>query len=260
MASRKLRLHQYLAKTGKFPKKQLAVDAIKAGRVTVDGKVIKSPYYQIKIKSIVKLDDQALEILEDHIYIVLNKPTGYLSTKLSWKDKKLGKKSMFDLIKLDDKEIFNSLFAVGRLDEDTSGLIIITNDGKLGFKIASPGSYVEKTYIAGLRDIATNGQIRAIEAGVKIYLDEKLKIDPYMTRKAKVRTLTEKKIEITVTEGKKREVRRMIGTVGNKAETLERISIGGLKLKLLDLDPGKYKKIGKDKLLSLVFGVEDQRQ
>lgn len=229
----KLHLHQFLGRTGMFKRKSNVIDAVKNSEVKIDNQVINNPMYRFNPhKRSVYWKNKKLEILYEKVYIILNKPPGYLSTKLTEKD--LDKQGVFDLIGLDEN-LKNTLFAVGRLDEESSGLLIITNDGKLGYKITNPRSQIEKTYHVHLEKPVSN--IQMIEQGVIIDLEIKGKTVKYKTRKCKIDVITDKELNITLIEGKKREVRRIFEAVGNKVLKLKRRSIGKLKI---NIDEGCY--------------------
>ena len=163
-------------------------------------------------------------------------------------EKKLNKKSIFEIINKDatiDEKTKNSLFSVGRLDEDTSGLLIITNDGKLSSRITNPDHEVNKTYLVVLKNKLSQHDIHSIEMGMYIDLEENGRIYKYKSKKCKILPETSNRIKITVKEGKKREIRRMFEKIGNQVLTLERVSIGNLKLKDLNLKESQYMFIEK---------------
>ena len=139
MTKRQIRLHQYLIRTGKFNNKQEILEILKNGEVTVNNKTIHTPDYHLKFSDDVKYKNEKLIAERKNKYIILNKPQGYLSSRLTREDIKLNKKTLFSLLEED-----STLFCIGRLDENTEGLIIITNDGKLSHKVANPKFKVKK--------------------------------------------------------------------------------------------------------------------
>ncbi|MBU1703984.1 MAG: pseudouridine synthase [Nanoarchaeota archaeon] len=143
-----------------------------------------------------------------------------------------------------DTNLKNSLFCVGRLDEDTSGLIIITNDGTLGSKITRPESMIEKGYAAVLEKDIKDKDIEKIKKGVTISLEHNKKVTEYKTRPCKIQLIDKRDVIITVSEGKKREVRRIFEAVGNKVVSLERVSIGSLRLD--GIRTGEFKFVDKE--------------
>lgn len=234
---KKLQLHKFLTKTGMFAGKKEIIDAIKNSEIKIGDRIILNPIYQFNPKKeMVYWKGKKIEALAESVYIILNKPEGYLSSRLAKKDIELGKKSMFDLIKVDEKTK-KTLFSVGRLDEDTSGLIIITNDGKLCAKLANPKHGIGKTYEVLLEKSLSEKE--KIESGIVIELEENGRITKYKTKPCKIFG-SGKKVQIALTEGKKREVRRIFEAVGNKVIALQRISIGSINLKELNLEKGKF--------------------
>ncbi|MCX6695526.1 MAG: pseudouridine synthase [Candidatus Altiarchaeota archaeon] len=244
----KLYLHQFLSQAGLFKTKKEVYDAVQGGVVEVDGRKVCDPKYRFNpLKKTVSFRGRLLSIVEEKTYILLNKPEGYLSSKLTLRDVKLGKKSVFELLGGDVGESTrNSLFCVGRLDEDTSGLLILTNDGKLSSRITNPRNKVEKTYLAVLDRPLTPLESRVIESGVTIELEENGKVAKYKTKLCKVKRIGEKTVEITLYEGRKREVRRIFQSVGIKVGKLERVAVGGLQLEELRLKRGQYMISGQD--------------
>lgn len=239
----KIHLHQFLSRTGIFKKKNDIIEAVKNGFITIGDQIILNPMYRFNpSKKIVKFKGKVLKIVDKKVYYVINKPIGYLSTKLSSLDIHNNKKSVFDLLDIDER-IKQTLFCVGRLDEDTSGLLILTNDGKFGFKIAHPKFNVKKTYYVVLEKPISQEQIKKVSEGVIINIEEDGKYINYKTKPCKIKLISEKKLFITLTEGKKREVRKIFQSINNKVIRLERISINKLNLKELNLKQGQYKEV-----------------
>lgn len=172
----------------------------------------------------------------------MNKPIGYLSTKLTENDKKMNKKTTLDLIKGLDKNTHSSLFTIGRLDENTSGLLIITNDGPLSREITDPERKINKTYKATLAKEITKEEASKLEKGVTIRIDDK----NYQTRPVKIELINKKELTITINEGKKREIRKIFETIKNKVIKLERTAIGQITLQNTGLKTGEYKKVNKE--------------
>ncbi|MFH0875942.1 MAG: pseudouridine synthase [archaeon] len=241
----KIKLHQYLSKTGIFKSKKEALEAIKNGDIKIDDKVTKDPQFDFnKNKRKIFYKNKELNLPLKKIYIIMNKPVGYLSSKLTEKDIELGKKSVFSLINMDEK-IKNTLFCVGRLDEDTSGLLIITNDGNLTHRLTNPNCNIKKTYKAALEKNISSDDIKRIENGIEIILEENGVFSKYKTKKCEVKLLPERKALITLTEGKKREVRRIFESIGNRVLALERKSIGNINLEKFNLKKGSYLLVEK---------------
>ena len=150
-----------------------------------------------------------------HHYYMLNKPQGVVSATMDNHDK-----TVLDLLK---DAPGKDLFPVGRLDKDTEGLLLITNDGELSHNLLSPKKHVDKTYLVETRELVTSEMVQRLEQGVDIG-EEKL------TLPAKVKILEDKKIELTITEGKFHQVKRMLKAVENEVVYLKRLTMGSLVL------------------------------
>jgi len=243
---KKIRLHQFLSKTGIFNSKKDVLNAIKNGEIMLDDKTITNPEYQFReSKRKVFWNNKMIGKVKDTLYVLLNKPECYLSSRLTAEDIERKKRSVFDIIDKDkglDKKTKNSLFCVGRLDENSSGLLILTNDGFLSSKITNPRNKIKKTYKVVVEKPLNKEDISKIEKGVVIDLEENGKITKYKTKecKLKIDKSDNKKLLISLSEGKKREIRRIFDSIGNKVLRLERISIGCIKLEELKIKKGEY--------------------
>ncbi len=227
------RLQKILAKAG-IASRRKCEELILDGRVMVDGKVITELGVKVDPKkSIISFDGQPL-IQEENIYILLNKPTGYVTTLSDPQ----GRPIVTDLL----PEINQRVFPVGRLDFDTEGALILTNDGRLGQFIQHPRHEVNKTYAATVKGIPSTGKIIQLEKGIVI--------DGKKTWPARVRIIGQKKnestLEVIIHEGKKRQVRKMLAAVGHPVKSLKRTAYGNLKLG--KLEPGKYRFLSKKDL------------
>ncbi|MFA5141607.1 MAG: pseudouridine synthase [Candidatus Woesearchaeota archaeon] len=248
----KLRLHQFLSKTGAFDSKQQIVDAVRNKEISINDKIVTDLHYQFKpSKEKVFWKNKELKKLSESIYILINKPEDYLSSRLTEKDIQHKNKSIFKIIdedqKLNDSEK-KSLFSVGRLDKNSSGLLIITNDGELGSKITEPKNNIKKTYEVKLAKPISIEEIAKIEQGVMIDLEENGKIIQHKTKPCKITKLEQNKILIIITEGKKREVRRIFEKMNNQVYKLKRVAIGDIMLG--EMKPGEYKRTTKEDILS----------
>ena len=250
----KLRLHQFLSRAGAFSSKKELIAAVTKGEVTIDGTAVTNPMRIFDVKKKVCWKGRQLKRVTAKTYIAINKPEGYLSSRLTPEDARMGKKSVFELIGKSsalDEQTKKSLFCAGRLDEDSSGLLIITNDGRLGSKITVPGSGIEKTYHAALARPVTDAELAKLQKGVTIQLEENGKITSYTTKPCRAETTSrdKKQLRLILAEGKKREVRRMLEAIGNKVIRLERTAIGKLTIAELKLGKGQYAIIDAEKLL-----------
>ena len=190
-------------------------DIIKKGMVSVDGEIVKKADFKFDEKRAkVCVKDKEISY-QKFYYYMLNKPAGVVSATTDYHDK-----TVMDLLK---DAPGKDLFPVGRLDKDTEGLLLITNDGDLSHNLLSPKKHIDKVYLVEAAKIVTAEMIQQLEQGVDIG-EEKL------TLPAKVEKLEEKKIELTITEGKFHQVKRMLKAVGNEVTYLKRLSMGSLKL------------------------------
>lgn len=220
-----VRLQKYMAMCGAASRRG-AEEIISAGRVTVNGAKITEQGVKVEIGAdIVKVDGKVIKPSGKMFYIMLNKPAGYVTTV---KDQ-FERPTVIDLI---GSEIHERIFPVGRLDYETEGLLLLTNDGDFTYKVTHPKHNIEKTYIAVLKGGITIKGLAQLRRGVK--LD-----DGFVTSPAQVEMLDAENghttIKITIHEGKNRQVRRMFEAVGSKVKELQRISIGTVELGNLPL-------------------------
>lgn len=217
-----IRLNKYIATCGVCSRRN-ADELISSGRVKVNGIVTKEMGTQIdEIKDIVYVNNKKISIKEEKVYIMLNKPKGYVTTN----SEQFDRPSTKDLIKEKMR-----IFPIGRLDMNTEGLLLLTNDGDFANRLMHPSNKIEKTYIVTLKKSVTDEQIKMLQEGVDI--------GDYVTKKAKVRKISPLDIEIKISEGKNRQIRRMCDAVGIYLKNLKRVQIGNLKLDNLKL--GKYR-------------------
>ncbi len=171
-------------------------------------------------------------IYEKYSYYMLNKPSGYVSANSDSREK--------TVIELFSSEKKKNLACVGRLDKDTTGLLLVTNDGELIHKLISPRKNVFKDYLVTIVKPLTVEDIKALEEGVDIN-------DPTLTKPAKVRVIDDNNIILSITEGRFHQVKRMLIAVGNAVVKLKRISEGSLKLDD-SLSEGQYRKLTPDEI------------
>ena len=218
-----MRLQKYIASAG-VCSRRAAEEYIKNGRIKVNGKVVCELGVKVTSKDVVLVDNKKIKLEENKIYLMLNKPIGYITTM---KDE-YNRKCVKDLIK--EKE---RVFPLGRLDKDTTGLLILTNDGDFANKVMHPSKEIYKTYIAKIDKDIKSEDIQKLQNGVDI--------GDFITSKAKVKEINNKTIEVKICEGKNREVRRMFDALGYKVLKLHRSKIGNLDIDNLQI--GKYKKL-----------------
>lgn len=216
--------------------RSIARKVIRYGRVTVGDSVVRDPAFSVDPeKTEISFRGQALEFKE-HIYILLNKPKGVLSAS---EDKK--RQTVVDLVP--EKLKRNGLFPVGRLDRDTTGLLIITDDGDFAHSVLSPKKEIFKTYKVTLDGNITEDIIKSFSAGITL-------ADGTACRPAKLKALEENIAEIKICEGRYHQIKRMFGTVGLGVNELERTALGGLKLPE-NLAFGDCRELSKEELESI---------
>ena len=223
------RLQKYLANNG-IAARRKCEEYILSGRVKVNGQVVTKLGIKINSeKDIIEFDGKKVEKVEKHVYILLNKPIGYVTTVKDQFDRP----TVLDLVKIKEK-----VLPVGRLDMYTSGALILTNDGEFINKITHPKNEVEKTYTVTVKEIIKQEDVQKLENGVEI--------KDYISGKAKVKILKtdeEKnfsRVQITIHEGKNREVRKMCEAIGKKVLALHRRKIANLDVKNLKIGQWRY--------------------
>lgn len=205
--------------------------------VSVNGLIVKSPDFHVdENQDEIKVQDKIIAY-KKYTYIMLNKPSGIITAS---RDKHA--ETVMDLIKpLPARD----LFAVGRLDKDTTGLLLICNDGQLSHKLLSPKYHVDKKYIVSLKENITDEAIKLLEAGVDIGDEE-------LTLPASVNKFCDTKIELTIHEGRYHQVKRMLEAVNNEVIGLHRSTFGALVLDD-DLKPGEWRELDQNEIDSLIF-------
>ena len=223
------RLQQYLAQCGVASRRKCE-ELILQGRVQVNGVTVTELGTKINPeKDKIKFDGKDIKQAKKLVYILLNKPIGYVTTA----DDQFGRDTVLDLVKVKER-----IVPVGRLDMYTSGALILTNDGDFVYQVTHPKHEIEKTYTVTIKGIVQNSEVEQLRNGIKI--------DDYITKPARVKILktdTEKdisRLEITIHEGKNRQVRKMCEAVGRKVLALHRSKIGGIGVKDIELGKWRY--------------------
>lgn len=211
----------------------------KAGSIEINGEIVKDSSVKVDpYGSIIKIKGETINYRE-FIYLMMNKPQGFISSTDDFRDK-----TVIDLIS-DEYKVFNP-FPVGRLDKDTEGLMILSNDGQLSHRILSPKKHVEKLYYVEVEGLVTEEDKLLFREGVTID-------DGYKTLPAKLDIIVSQgisKVYLTIEEGKFHQVKRMFLAVGKKVLYLKRIAIGGLKLDE-SLGLGEYRELTEEEILLL---------
>jgi len=230
----KKRLAKYLAAAG-VGSRRACEQIVRAGQVTVNGSVVLLPQTCVDESDCITVNGHRCQYEESKVYFILNKPKGYLCSS-----KRTGKRQVvLDLF----EEIDERLFTVGRLDKDTTGLLLVTNDGHFAHRVIHPSSNLKKEYVAKTGQEITGDHLKAISSGIMM---EGTFVKPKKVKKVRKGTL-----KIVISEGKKREVRRLIENAGLTIKELKRTRIGGLPLGNLPL--GNWRPM-TDKEKAVIFG------
>ncbi len=229
------RLQKVMAAAG-IASRRASEELIAEGRVTVNGETAELGRKVDPEQDVVLVDGERINIDPDRVYVLLNKPRGVVTTA----DDPEGRPAVVDLINLPQR-----LFPVGRLDMDTEGLLLLTNDGELAHALLHPSFEVERTYVA-----LVPAPVRKKVLGE---LREGIELEDGLARPRRIRVLEEERskalLEVVMTEGRKREVRRMLGAVGLKVERLARVAFGGVELG--DLRQGKWRFLTQAEIAEL---------
>ena len=239
-----IRLQKYLAEAGVASRRK-SEELIALGKVEINGQVVTVPGTKINGSEIIKVDGREIRQEQKKVYILLNKPVGYISTA---KDQ-FSRKTVLDLI----DTVKERIYPVGRLDYDTSGLIILTNDGELANMLTHPKHEMQKVYRVMIEGTLKEDDIKNFQTGIAI--------EDYTTAPAKVNVIEETKkdsiIELTIHEGKNRQIRKMFETLGYTVLRLKRIAIGSISIQ--GLEEGKWRYLSKKEIdaLKKTTGIQD---
>ncbi len=227
-----MRINKFLAEAG-VGSRRACDKLIEEGSVLVNGKPCVMGQ-DVSSNDVITVNGKRISSVKKFEYYILNKPKGYVCTVSDDK----GRKTVMDLL----PKLTTRIFPVGRLDYDTEGLLILTNDGDLTFRLTHPKNEIPKTYLVKIEGEITELALSKLRAGVYI--------DGVKTNKCNVRVVEElktgTKLSITITEGRNRQVRKMFEAVGKEVVFLKRIKIGDLTLR--GLDRGKSRKLSADEV------------
>ena len=226
------RLNKYIASCGICSRRK-ADELITQGKVKINDIVVTNLGEKVTEKDIVKVEEKEISKEEKKVYIVLNKPKGYVTTNSD----EFNRKNVIELIHEDVR-----VYPIGRLDMYTEGLLLLTNDGEFSNKIMHPKNKIEKTYIVYTDTNVTNEQLENLRNGVNI--------GDYITKPAKVKRIGKDKIQIIISEGKNRQIRRMCEATNINLLSLRRIQEGNIKLGTLQ--SGKYRYLTEEEKNSMV--------
>ena len=237
------RLQKYMAQCGVASRRKCE-EIILEGKVKVNGVVVKELGTKIDPeKDTVEFNDKIIKIEEKKVYIMLNKPEGYIT---SAKDEK-GRKTVLDIVNVDER-----IYPIGRLDYDSSGLLLLTNDGSIYNNIIHPRVAIKKKYIAECRGKFTESDLKKFKSGIDI--------GGYVTAEAEIDVISEEKsfnsrknsneiistVEISIHEGKNRKIRKMCASLNHEVISLKRVSIGNIKLGYLK--KGQWRNLTSEEL------------
>lgn len=226
-----IRIDKYVEECLHITRKE-AKEQIKKKCIRVNGNVINDYGLHVDDSDTVEYKGQKL-LYKPFRYYVLNKPAGILTAT---EDK--NHKTVLDIL---PSNLRKGIFPVGRLDKDTEGLLLLTNDGELAHRILSPGKHVPKTYNCILESTVSTDDINILENGLDIG-------EKKLTLPAKAELIAPKQVYLTITEGKFHQVKRMFERLGNKVLYLERISFGPLSLDRIDLSRGEYRELSEEEI------------
>lgn len=251
----KLRLHQFLSKTGVFASKADAKQAIWNGEITVNGSVVKKIDFQFNVNTKeVHYCGKVLELHDEDVHFLLYKPAGCICSRLNSHEQSLGKQSVYELFRDHvDGPTYERLITVGRLDEQTTGFLLVTTDGKMVHRITSPDHTVNKTYHVETQSAITEAQMESIRNGVRIIIEDGEASEDYWTKPAGVECLTPQVAILSIGEGKKRQIRRMFGALGNPVVHLHRTSIENMELDAYGLEPGQFVAVARSDVVKLIY-------
>jgi 23S rRNA pseudouridine2605 synthase len=239
MEEKTFNLSRFLSLSGVASRRKCA-EIVKAGMVQINGQTVTEPSQRVNPGDDVVYEGRSVRI-EPRIYIMLNKPRGYVCTN---DDPHAGKRA-FDLIEIDDAR----LFSAGRLDKDSEGLLIITNDGDYAMQLTHPRHEIFKTYQVRTDAAIPASELNRLRLGI---IDDGERLFPQ-----KIEEVGSCLYRFILNEGKKREIRRMIAATGRKTVSLQRISVGALTL--AELDSGKWRFLSEAEVkLSLIPGFSGQ--
>jgi len=229
-----IRLQKYLAQAG-IASRRKAEELIIKGEIRINGKSVTELGCQIDEQNdIIEYKGKRVKTQHEFTYIMLHKPRGFVTTV---KDQ-FGRPTVLDLL----KGVKMRVVPVGRLDYDTSGLLLLTNDGELTYTLTHPKYHIPKTYVVTVKDVPKDEDIKRLREGIRI--------EDYVTSPAVVHVIergrTTSKIEITIHEGKNLQVRKMFDAIGYPVKKLKRISIGNIKLR--NLPVGEFRPLLHDEV------------
>jgi 23S rRNA pseudouridine2605 synthase len=227
-----IRLQKLLAAAGIGSRRACEV-LIANGHVEVNGEIVTRLGTKVDpLTAIIRVNGERLPVREDHVYLALNKPAGVVTTARD----PHGRRTVVELVDLPERVV-----PVGRLDADTTGALLLTNDGELAHRLAHPRYGVEKTYVVDVAGHVTNEVLETLESGVEL--------DDGRTAPARARRLARSRVELILHEGRKHQVKRMLEAVGYPVVRLHRSAYAGISAD--DLEPGAWRELTDDEVARL---------
>lgn len=239
------RLQKILSDYGIASRRQ-AEEMIRQGRVTVNGKIAVLGQKADPERDYIKVDGKLLIRPEPKVYYAFYKPRKVITSLLDPQ----GRPTVKDFL----KGIKFRIYPVGRLDFDSEGLLLLTNDGELAYRVMHPSSMIEKTYLVKIDGIIEDDKLEKLRKGIKIDGKLAVPVSVYLVRKLKANSW----IKITLHEGRKRQIRKMLERVGHPVIRLIRIGIDGIKLG--NLKPGEIRPLTKEEIESLKQAIQPKKQ
>ncbi|NRR03141.1 MULTISPECIES: pseudouridine synthase [unclassified Brevibacillus] len=241
------RLQKVLAHAGVASRRHCE-ELIAQGKVQVNGQVVREQGIKVDpLKDKIVVNGQQIK-LEQHVYLLLYKPTGVITSVTDPQ----GRRVVIDLL----KGIQERVYPVGRLDYDTSGLLLLTNDGELANRLAHPSYEIDKVYRAWVKGIPSPEKVRKLATGIRL---EDGMTSPGQSKLLKAESSSQRAlVELTIHEGRNRQVRRMCEAIGHPVLTLERIRLGFLTLD--GLKPGEFRKLTHEEVESLKRGLVQKKR
>jgi 23S rRNA pseudouridine2605 synthase len=245
------RLQKIIAAAG-ISSRRKAEELITQGRVSVNGQTITELGSKADIeRDHIKVDGKLLQGAERHVYLLLNKPRGYVTTVTDPE----GRPTVMDLI----QSVGARIYPVGRLDWSSEGLLLLTNDGELASKLTHASSHVPKTYLVKIAGRATEEGIEKLRRGIRIGARPGRRMETIHTAPAQIRLMKDAAnpwYEVTLIEGKNRQIRRMFEEIGHHVEKIKRIRYGPLTL---DVEPGQFRELSPGEVSGLRRAVRGDR-
>jgi 23S rRNA pseudouridine2605 synthase len=232
---RTMRLNKYIAHAG-LASRRKADELTRGGSVRVNGVPMRTLGYDVKDGDVVEVNGRPIKSADTLVYILLNKPKGFITSTADDR----GRPTVMELV----RDVPERIFPIGRLDYNTSGLLLMTNDGAFAQRVAHPGSQVYKTYRAKVAGVLSDERLARLRNGVDIGGFVTAPADVRVCRQGACSALA----EIRIREGKNRQVRKMFAAVGSKVLELERVAVGVVLLG--HLKEGHYRKLTRQEIES----------